>query len=81
MSDYKKQCTTVLWAFILPSMFITILCLVGGAITLMYMHACAHMINDVEAHVQSMHTHVLSRCVYDNLHQYVCMSGTYIILG
>ena len=41
-------------------------------ILLMYMHTCACKTDDVEAVMQS--TCVRAICVYDDLHEHVCMS-------
>ena len=43
--------------------------------SLVYIHVCAHKVNDVEAVVQSTCVHTR---VYDNLHEHVCMSVMYI---
>ena len=37
---------------------------------------CASKIDDVEALVQS--ACVCTRCVHDNLHEHLCMSGMYL---
>ena len=44
-------------------------------ISLEYMHACAHEIDEIETLVQS--THVCARHVHDNLHKHACMSVMY----